>query len=116
MKVKEILGEVTFTSHLPYNPQSDAGPYNMSDPGNEDISFQSAYGEQEEDGDEEFGLCSQCNGTGEGQYDGSRCGVCKGSGVIDNREKEDPDDQRDRMRDAEWDGSGPDRGGWDSDE
>lgn len=31
-----------------------------------------------EDEDEE--MCSHCSGTGEGQYDGSRCNVCNGSG------------------------------------
>lgn len=114
MKLKEIIGEATFTSHLPYNPQSDAGPYNMSNPGNEDISADSAYGEQEES---EMETCMQCNGSGEGMYDGSICRICKGSGVIDNcDQEEDPDDQRDRIEDAKWDGSGPDRDGWDSDE
>lgn len=34
--------------------------------------------ECEEDEDEE--MCSHCSGTGEGQYDGSRCNVCNGSG------------------------------------
>ena len=32
-------------------------------------------------------LCQNCNGSGEGQYDGSRCWVCKGSGV-DNSNSE----------------------------
>ena len=26
-------------------------------------------------------LCTACNGSGEGQHDGSSCNVCKGSGV-----------------------------------
>jgi DnaJ-class molecular chaperone len=26
-------------------------------------------------------LCGNCNGSGEGMYDGSICGYCKGSGV-----------------------------------
>lgn len=26
-------------------------------------------------------LCAQCNGSGEGQYDGTRCRGCKGSGT-----------------------------------
>lgn len=26
-------------------------------------------------------LCSECNGSGEGMYDGSVCRNCKGSGV-----------------------------------
>jgi RecJ-like exonuclease len=64
------------------------------------------YGEQEEDEDY---TCNQCNGSGEGQYDGSRCYKCKGSGVIKPHEEPDPDFLRDRQRDSEFDGSGPDR-------
>ena len=26
-------------------------------------------------------ICPDCNGSGEGMYDGTRCGHCKGSGV-----------------------------------
>ncbi len=26
-------------------------------------------------------ICSRCNGSGEGQYDGTTCGSCKGAGV-----------------------------------
>ncbi len=59
MKLKEIL-EATFTSHTPYNPNSDAGPYNMSNPGNEDISVD----EQEEEGPE---YCVYFDFTGSGQ-------------------------------------------------
>lgn len=33
-----------------------------------------------EDEEEEEPMCSHCSGTGEGQYDGSRCNVCKGKG------------------------------------
>ena len=25
-------------------------------------------------------LCAACNGSGEGQYDGTRCSFCKGTG------------------------------------
>ena len=27
-------------------------------------------------------LCTNCNGSGEGMYDGSRCYVCKGKGTV----------------------------------
>lgn len=27
-------------------------------------------------------ICPNCNGSGEGMYDGSRCHVCKGSGEV----------------------------------
>lgn len=30
--------------------------------------------------EEETGWCIQCSGSGEGQYDGSCCPVCKGKG------------------------------------
>lgn len=36
---------------------------------------------EEEDDDDEDDICSSCNGSGEGMYDGSTCGVCGGSGV-----------------------------------
>jgi len=26
-------------------------------------------------------LCAHCNGSGEGQYDGTRCPVCRGTGT-----------------------------------
>ncbi len=35
--------------------------------------------ETEEDSDE---LCGTCDGSGEGQYDGSTCSRCKGTGVL----------------------------------
>lgn len=38
-------------------------------------------------------ICSYCNGSGEGQYDGTRCSSCGGSGV----EREE-DDRRDYER------------------
>ena len=30
--------------------------------------------------DTELGICDTCSGSGEGQYDGSVCPVCKGMG------------------------------------
>lgn len=156
MKVKEILGEATFTSHMLYNPNDDSGPYSMTNPGNEDISYAEqeeqgeqfclyfdktgsgtgpepvagpfdsedqakAYaaeyeipltgdnyfidvyrGEPEEEEELELYNCNDCSGTGEGQYDGSICRTCKGSGVIDNRDTErDPDEARDRQQDRD---------------
>jgi hypothetical protein len=62
----------------------------------------------EEDDDN---MCSHCNGTGEGQYDGSRCSVCGGSGEgdVDYEPDYDPDDDYDRDDDydvesKEWGG------------
>ena len=38
-------------------------------------------------------LCGDCNGSGEGRYDGSSCFSCKGSGEIPaRREDEEADD------------------------
>ena len=31
-------------------------------------------------------LCSACNGSGEGRYDGTRCRSCKGKGITPNDE------------------------------
>ena len=36
--------------------------------------------EDEEDDDSEYD-CPHCGGTGEGQYDGQTCSVCRGKGV-----------------------------------
>lgn len=35
---------------------------------------------------EQESLCTACNGSGEGQYDGTRCGTCKGKGVVYHEE------------------------------
>ena len=32
-------------------------------------------------------LCAQCNGSGEGQHDGTRCMSCKGKGTISRSEE-----------------------------
>ena len=39
--------------------------------------------------DEDESICPTCNGSGEGMYDGSRCGHCGGSGVESTISKED---------------------------
>ena len=31
-------------------------------------------------------LCSDCNGCGEGRYEGTRCSTCHGKGVVYDRE------------------------------
>ena len=44
----------------------------------------SAFDEFEDDPpntDDEQGICPSCNGSGEGQYDGSRCSTCCGHGT-----------------------------------
>lgn len=40
-----------------------------------------------DDGDDQ--TCIHCNGSGEGQYDGTRCRWCKGTGVDQRRAGED---------------------------
>lgn len=34
------------------------------------------------DDEYEPGICTHCNGSGEGMYDGTRCNWCKGKGEI----------------------------------
>jgi len=41
------------------------------------------YDEDEDDDN----YCHACNGCGEGQYDGTTCSSCKGSGMTNNRDK-----------------------------
>jgi len=64
------------------------------------------YVQQEED--DEDNMCSHCNGTGEGMYDGSRCSVCGGSGEgdYDYEPDYDPDDDYDDydVQAKEWGG------------
>lgn len=53
--------------------------------------------ESGEGAEDEPGLCTACNGSGEGQYDGSSCRVCGGSGeeqgdVEDDGDYSDPND------------------------
>ena len=58
-----------------------------------------AADEDEPEDDEEL-LCAQCNGSGEGMYDGSRCGSCRGSGVESSMTPEDIEDAKaDRYND-----------------
>ena len=53
--------------------------------------------------DDEAGYCPQCSGSGEGQFDGSRCSSCGGSGVErDDSGREDYEAERaDRMNDED---------------
>ena len=41
-----------------------------------------------ENHDEE--ICSDCNGSGEGMYEGTRCITCHGSGVSNYDDEDDP--------------------------
>ena len=36
--------------------------------------------ESEEESGEKDGYCPYCSGSGEGQYEGTRCAACKGKG------------------------------------
>jgi hypothetical protein len=57
--------------------ENEFGGPNEMDPDEDDDNYE-----------DEEPMCSSCNGTGEGMYDGSRCRVCGGSGV----EEKDYDD------------------------
>ncbi len=46
-------------------------------------------------------LCRYCDGTGEGQVDGSRCRSCSGSGIAASEVPDWEDDRRDYERE-EW--------------
>ena len=35
---------------------------------------------EHDDEDDGYEICHRCNGSGEGMYDGSTCGYCKGTG------------------------------------
>ena len=49
-------------------------------------------------------ICAQCNGSGEGMYDGSICSSCKGSGAASNLTQEDIEDAKaDAYNDAKED-------------
>jgi DnaJ-class molecular chaperone len=39
-------------------------------------------GYDEPDDESEHGICQCCNGSGEGQHDGSTCSNCKGKGEV----------------------------------
>lgn len=41
-----------------------------------------------EEAEEDDDICVSCNGSGEGQYDGTRCSWCKGRGAIHYRDED----------------------------
>ena len=43
--------------------------------------------DESQDKDDDY--CPACAGTGEGQYDGTRCQYCKGKGILTNRKEND---------------------------
>lgn len=42
-------------------------------------------------------ICSACNGSGEGQHDGTRCYKCRGGGTERQPVEPDPDEWHDRQ-------------------
>lgn len=50
---------------------------------NDDGVCDKCVAEFEDDTDSEY-CCIDCSGSGEGQYDGTRCHYCKGTGVERN--------------------------------
>jgi len=53
--------------------------------------------------DEDWGICSNCDGSGEGQYDGTICFRCHGSGEIGPGGARTDEDAADHWRDYERD-------------
>ena len=43
-------------------------------------ALEMAAGDDEEEDEDD--TCPQCNGCGEGQYDGTSCSTCRGTGII----------------------------------
>lgn len=46
------------------------------------------------DEDEDAPICGNCNGSGEGMHDGSRCYACGGSGVVSSMTREEIEDAK----------------------
>jgi len=55
--------------------------------------------------EEEDGHCTTCNGSGEGMYDGTRCGSCGGRGVVKGERDMDDFDEPDDYRDDVYEGA-----------
>jgi hypothetical protein len=98
MKVKEILGEAIVTQHLLYDPNNDAGPYNMTNQnGPFDMRTDPPSGEEEED------TCETCGGSGLVtifDYDGNGsdaddqpCPDCEGAGHYGSEQEENSDEE-----------------------
>ena len=47
---------------------------------NDDTQERSDEDYERSEDDDGYEICHRCNGSGEGMYDGSRCGFCKGTG------------------------------------
>ena len=62
-----------------------------------------AHQPQGYDDEMEQGCCSVCNGSGEGQFEGTRCYSCKGTGSdwYPVKRKAGPDDEQDEGDDFE---------------
>ena len=63
----------------------------------------------EQPDDDDDTICPQCNGSGEGMYDGSKCHACHGSGVerYDSGKEDYEADRADQINDerklaGEW--------------
>ena len=57
-------------------------------------------GRHNDDDDE---LCSNCNGSGEGQYEGAKCSSCGGSGTASRGDGDEDDGDADHYRDEKSD-------------
>lgn len=61
---------------------------------NEDQRVQDCIDAANPEDDDEGGICSACNGSGEGMHDGTTCGTCHGRGELSAGSDEDEDDAR----------------------
>lgn len=41
----------------------------------------------------DYDICPDCNGSGEGMYDGTRCLKCKGRGVLETEDETEKEDE-----------------------
>lgn len=48
--------------------------------------------EKDEKGNIIYEWCDQCDGSGEGMWDGSQCGECRGTGELPMRKQDDHDE------------------------
>ena len=78
------------------SPQSPHDPEAADYEGEDEVE----EGRHNDDDDE---LCSNCNGSGEGQYEGAKCSSCGGSGTASRGDGDEDDGDADHYRDEKSD-------------
>ena len=82
--VKNVIEEPVFVADFSYEEYAEiaveAG--NKLYAGEREFYLEDSAADEAEDdvAEQESYMCRYCSGTGEGQHDGARCWVCKGSG------------------------------------